>query len=308
MMHLDSELKQTLHEWLRWLESEKLFSAHTVTNYHHDLENYLSFLSLHLSEELSLKKITTVTLHQLRSWLAYRKDKELHARSTARSISAVRNFYRYIYRFHSIPFPPIHHLHIPKSSDDLPKALTSTQALAALDAILDIHDTPWIQYRDVALLTLIYGCGLRISEALSLTKTAILQNHTHIKITGKGGKERMVPIISIILERIHLYLEHCPHIIPENTPLFLGAQGKPLHPAVFQKTIRQLRTLLGLPTSTTPHSFRHSFATHLLPSGDLRAIQELLGHEHLTTTQRYTHLDTAQLEHAYRHAHPRQKN
>lgn len=294
-------------EWFSWLETEKHYSNHTVSAYRSDLEHFLQFFSEHMGETITTNIIISLTLKDLRSWLAYRKSQDLHARSTARAIASMRSFYKYLHRFHDISFTPIHHLRIPKTRDPLPGALTKDQALSAIEAISDIHDEAWLAHRDLALLTLIYGCGLRISEALNVSKSQLFPKRTMITILGKGKKERVVPLLPIIYERIERYLDSCPYDLKSEEPIFLGARGKPLQPAIFQRTIQKVRGWLGLPSSTTPHSFRHSFATHLLPAGDLRAIQELLGHEHLTTTERYTHLDTKQLEDTYKNTHPRAK-
>lgn len=204
----------------------------------------------------------------------------------------------------------IFHVRMPKLSKPLPKALSADQSMQAVMGIGTLHEEPWVAQRDTALLMLIYGCGLRISEALSLRVGDLPPAGSSLRIHGKGNKERVVPLLAIVRDAIDTYLGLCPHHNPRNpkADIFVGVKGGTLQPAIFQKQLRHLRSWLGLPESATPHAFRHSFATHLLATGgDLRDIQELLGHESLSTTQRYTHVDSERLLAAYRDAHPHGK-
>jgi integrase/recombinase XerC len=243
---------------------------------------------------------------ELRAWLAQRRQDGISDSSNARAMSSIRNFYRYLQRETGLENAAVFNLRMPRLKKPLPKALTAQDALDAVETLRTLHPEPWIARRDWALLTLLYGCGLRIGEALSLTRHDIAGAKHGLRIHGKGGKERVVPVLPQVLEAIAAYLAACPYMGEGEMPLFLGARGERLAPAVFRRQIRQLRAGLGLPESATPHAFRHSFATHLLAGGgDLRAIQELLGHENLSTTQRYTHVDTARLMSAYKNAHPR---
>ena len=224
--------------------------------------------------------------------------------STARALSTVKSFYRYLEKQGTLTNPVIFHLRGPKLKKALPKALGVEQAQQALETIGTQHEDEWVNKRDLALLVLIYGSGLRISEALSLT-TADNKGDS-LTIIGKGNKQRMVPLLPVIKNAIADYMSACPYPFTATAPLFLGKRGQPLNPAIFQLQLRKLRAALNLPESTTPHAFRHSFATHLLSAGgDLRSIQELLGHTSLSTTQRYTHVDKARLMQAYQNAHPR---
>ncbi len=245
-------------------------------------------------------------MRDFRSWLAARHGEGFSATSTARALSVVRGFYRYLEKQNIAENAAIFHVRTPKLPKSLPRSLQETQAITSLDTVGFTQKENWVQLRDVALLTLIYGCGLRISEALGLRVKDLKEDATSLILTGKGNKQRMVPVLPQIHAAITEYKKVCPHLLSEGSILFVGARGKPLQPAIFQKEIRNLRNALGLPESTTPHAFRHSFATHLLAGGgDLRTIQELLGHADLSTTQRYTKVDSERLLSAYAKAHPR---
>ena len=300
-----------MHQWQEWLEHVKQASAHTVISYQTDLCAFITFMASHLGEHLSLESLRELTTRDFRAWLAHRMQQSYSKTSTARALSTARHFYRYLEREKLIENPAIFHVSMPKLDKALPKALTMEQSMQAVDAMGDLHDDPWQAKRDTALLMLIYGCGLRISEALGLTVNDILMAKASLRILGKGKKERMVPLLPIVTQTIVDYLRESPYHQDGETdaPLFVGARGGALNPAIFQKQIRRIRSLLGLPDSATPHAFRHSFATHLLArGGDLRDIQDLLGHESLSTTQRYTHVDSERLLNAYKAAHPHGEN
>lgn len=303
-------LSDALVKWTGWLTGIRRVSDHTLTAYQQDISHFIHFLTRHQGEEIaSLHSLAALEPADIRAWLAARIGQGMSAASNARALSALKNLARFLHKEYGVECASIMGFRGPKQKKPLPKALTEADSLAALEHIGDLHPEPWVAKRDWALLTLIYGCGLRISEALSLTCKDINQSNGGLRIRGKGRKERIVPVLPAVISAVQDYLALCPYLRgaeKSDTPLFLGLRGAPLAPAVFQRQIQQLRRYLGLPESVTPHAFRHSFATHLLAGGgDLRAIQELLGHESLITTQRYTHVDAARLMEAYRNAHPK---
>jgi integrase/recombinase XerC len=273
-----------------------------------DASHFLSFFQKHGGGNVTLDQLASLEMREFRAWLAARRQEEIGDSSNARAMSSIRNFYRYLERQHGIENSAVFNLRMPRLKKPLPKALSETDSLNALDTLKTLHPETWVAKRDWALLTLIYGCGLRISEALALDCGDIETAANGLRIRGKGRKERIVPLLEPVVEAIRDYQKTCPYLqhTQPNAPLFLGVRGAALSPVVFQRQIQHLRAYLGLPDSATPHAFRHSFATHLLAGGgDLRSIQELLGHESLSTTQRYTHVDTARLMAAYNNAHPR---
>lgn len=305
-MPVNTKLRELVSAWMDWLAHNRSSSRHTLTAYEIDLRNFLIFFSSHSGGEVTIATLASLTLRDLRSWLASRHNEKLTARSSARSLSVVRSFFRYLEKQDVLTNSAIFHVRSPRLEKSLPKALPETQAVNATHMVGNDHKEAWVQARDIALLTLIYGCGLRISEALALTPSQIPQNTSCVTIRGKGNKERIVPILPQVREAIAAYLGICPHHLAADRPLFRGVRGAALRPEIFQKEIRHLRAALGLPDSTTPHAFRHSFATHLLAGGgDLRTIQELLGHADLSTTQHYTKVDHERLLAAYSKSHPR---
>ncbi len=290
-------------KFIKYLTQNKRAARHTVVSYQNDLEHFFAFLTDYLGKKPNKKDLKELEIRNFRAWLASRMN-EYDASSNARALSAVKSFFRYLERHKICKNSAIFHLRGPKIKKSLPKATSEIQSKEALAEIKTMRED-WTAYRDSALLTLIYGCGLRISEALSLTRGAI-EGKEEIIITGKGNKQRLLPILPAVTKAINLYLAQCPFKIAKDENLFRGHRGKALNPAIFQKTIRDLRRRIGLPEATTPHAFRHSFATHILSAGgDLRAIQELLGHASLSTTQRYTYVDSQRLLAAYENAHPR---
>lgn len=289
--------------FLTHLAHNKRASTHTVISYGHDLDHFFAFLQEHMGGKISLKTLKELEARDFRAWLASRAG-DYEASSNARALSSVKSYFRYLEKQGICKNAAIFSMRSPKIKNAVPKAVSETQAKEALQTIAVMRDD-WISKRDTALMLLLYGSGLRIGEALSLTR-AQAEKKEVIIITGKGNKQRMVPLLPIVASAIDDYLSACPVLIEADAPLFIGAQGKPLNPAIFQKTVRNMRAQLGLPDSTTPHAFRHSFATHLLNAGtDLRSIQELLGHASLSTTQRYTAVDKNRLLSAYEKAHPR---
>lgn len=297
------ELAMLVRQWEGWLREVKRASEHTVISYQNDLRQFFGFLSAHLGGKVTLKALATLEPRDLRAWLASRLG-EYQPASTARALSTVKSFFRALEKQGKLKNEAVFHIKSPKLKKSLPKALAEEQSAAALTAIGSQHAEEWLNKRDLALLTLIYGCGLRIGEALGLRYKD--KPGEALTITGKGNKQRAVPVLPVVKEAIADYLASCPYAFEPDSPLFLGKRGKALDPAIFQRELRKLRQALGLPESTTPHAFRHSFATHLLSAGgDLRSIQELLGHASLSTTQRYTHVDKERLLKAYNNAHPR---
>lgn len=300
---VSDELAALIAEWESWLGEIKRASRHTIVSYRHDLRHFCAFLSGHLGGKVGLKELEALEPSDARGWLASRLH-DFEPASTARALSTLKSFFRWLDKQEKIKNDAIFHIRSPRLKKSMPKALGEEQSQAALAGIGSQHTEDWINKRDLALLTLIYGCGLRISEALSVCLKDIAGDA--LTITGKGNKQRQVPVLPVIKAAIAEYIAACPYTLEKDAPLFLGARGKKLDAAIFQRELKKLRQALGLPESTTPHAFRHSFATDLLSAGgDLRSIQELLGHASLSTTQRYTKVDAKRLMEAYKDAHPR---
>jgi len=299
-----SEVSSVVASWQEWLATVKRASRHTVVSYGNDLGHFIGFLNGHFGGRIAMAHLEKLQAKDIRAWLASRGG-DYEAASNARALSTVKSFYRYLEKQGYAKNAAIFHIRSPKIKKALPKALAVEQAAQAMEEMGKHHNEDWINRRDLALLVLIYGCGLRISEALSLRYRDIPKGDT-LSIIGKGNKERQVPVLPAVKTAIAEYVESCPYPLTSDAPLFIGARGKKLDPAIFQRELRKLRAQLNLPDTTTPHAFRHSFATHLLSAGgDLRSIQELLGHASLSTTQRYTHVDKERLMSAYKNAHPR---
>ncbi len=293
--------------FLDWLANERRAAALTVEAYGADLAGFLGFLTGHLGAEPDLEQLRDLRLADLRAWLAHEANQGAGNATRARHLSAVRSFYRYLARRHGVDNPVLKLITTPRASKPLPRALAPDQARAVTDDIAEMADTAALQARDTALFTLLYGCGLRIAEALALDvrDAPVLGGEAMLRVVGKGSKERIVPVLPAVREALAAWLLLHPDRQP-GSPLFLGARGKRLDAAVAQKVLRDFRRLNGLPEHATPHALRHSFATHLLAGGaDLRSIQDLLGHASLSTTQRYTAVDQARLVEVWRKAHPR---
>jgi integrase/recombinase XerC len=293
-----------LVEWAEWFTHRRGGAAHSLLAYRNDLQHCVAFLQDYAGEAVGLATLAALDVTTLRAWLAARRAQGFSNASNARALSSLRHFFRWLEEAHGCQNDAVFQLSMPKREKPLPKALNTEQSLRAAQGFAAIHIEPWLAARDAALLLLIYGCGLRISEALSVTPDAIVGAPMSLRILGKGNKERNVPLLPVVQDAIADYMRQCPHPLQE--ALFVGLRGAPLHASAFRKQLQTLRRQLGLPEHTTPHAFRHSFATHLLADGgDLRAIQELLGHASLSTTQRYTHVDAARLQAAY---HAAQEN
>jgi len=303
---LDPVVLGDLAAWLAQLQHEKRASAHTVAAYQRDVLAFLRFTGRHIGRPADRSSLRTLSSADLRSWLAARA--EAARTSTARAISAVKNFFLYLKKQNILENSSVTNLRAPKLPHAVPKPLSVAETGDLLQAAQDDATEPWIAARDAAVLTLIYGCGLRISEALGLNRDAAPFGAS-LTIVGKGNKERILPILPVVDDAVASYLSLCPYAVTPDGPLFVGQKGKRLNPRIVQLLIQRLRPALGLPASATPHALRHSFATHLLAGGgDLRSIQELLGHASLSTTQRYTDVDTARLLDVYDAAHPRSKD
>ena len=302
-----ADLQEQIEAWRRWLAVEKRASTHSLAAYERDLAAFLAFLAEYQGGAASLAALKKLNRGDLRAWLTDRARRGLKASSTGRALSVLRGFFRFLARRKLVENAVVLALKNPKMPKAVPRALTQAEAADALENIGELSEEPWVAKRDTALLTVLYGCGLRLGEALSLRRRdQAAARSGRLTVTGKGRKQRVVPVLPIVAAAIDDYVAACPH---RHDPLFLGVRGGPLNPRIVQDRLQRLRLLLGLPASATPHALRHSFATHLLAGGgDLRAIQELLGHASLSTTQRYTDVDAAGLMAVYDRAHPRAKS
>jgi integrase/recombinase XerC len=300
----DSDVSGFVAQWQRDLGAVRRLAPLTLEAYSRDLGQFFAFLGPHMGGTVTLAMLTEMRAADLRAFMAGRRDDGIEPRSLARSLSAIKSFFRFLEREGALSTEALNVIRTPKAKKSLPKALTILEAKATIATTGEMEDRPWVAARDMAVLSLCYGAGLRISEALALSR-ADLEGPT-LRITGKGGKTRMVPLIDAVRQSIETYLGLVPFKLTPTQPLFRGIKGGVLSPRIIQLRVAQLRGALGLPPSATPHALRHSFATHLLGrGGDLRAIQELLGHASLSTTQIYTAIDTDRLLESYRAAHPR---
>ncbi|QDH17098.1 tyrosine recombinase XerC [Swingsia samuiensis] len=306
-----------LREWINWLEHEKRSSPRTIEAYRHDLVLAISFFEKHFGNEVTLNTLKELSLADLRAWVAHetargekptrrQSNNDARARSRARRVSALRSFYHFLGLKFNLSNPAPKLLSTPRLKKRLPRPLAREDAILAPEGIADDAITHKAAIRDKALFTLLYGTGLRIGEALSLNIRDLSQAGDHmLRVTGKGGKERLVPLLPAVLTALEAWQKSHPAPTPD-APLFCGARGGRLNPAVAQKAMREWRKGEGLPASATPHALRHSFATHMMESGaDLRAIQELMGHASLSSTQIYTLADEKYLLDVWRKAHPR---
>lgn len=302
----DPALMTERQAWLASLSDERRLADHTLDAYERDTRQFLAFLTQHLAAPARLKDIGNLRPADLRGFLAARRRDGAGARTLGRGLAGLRSFLRHLERKGLANAAGASAVRSPKQPKSLPKPLSDRQAIAVVDAHEQLAEEPWIRVRNAAVLTLLYGCGLRISEALSLTPADFTGSPTSLRITGKGDKTRIVPLIAPARSGVEDYIKLCPFPLGADKPLFRGARGGPLQPAIIQREMQKMRGALGLPDSATPHALRHSFATHLLAGGgDLRTIQELLGHASLSTTQVYTGVDSARLLEIYDRAHPR---
>lgn len=292
-------------DWLAQLAGVRGASPRTIEAYRRDVSGYLGFLADHWGGPAGVAALGGVGIADTRAWMARERGRGLSARSLARALSAVRGFHAWLAEAHGVIAPAVSATRGPRLKERLPRPVAPEAAKALIATVADQSLEPWISARDMAVTTLLYGCGLRISEALALTQgDAPLP--PSLRIAGKGGRQRMVPVLPVAARAVEAYRALCPYRPGPAAPLFLGARGGPLNPRLVQKATQAARTQLGLPATATPHALRHSFATHLLEAGgDLRAIQELLGHASLATTQVYTGVDQARLMEVYDQAHPK---
>lgn len=294
-----------LQNWLAYQRAIKGAAENTLTAYQGDVLDFLAFITLHKGAPQGLGALSSITVADMRAWMAQTRSAGVASRSLARKLSAVKVFYKWLAQREGFEPTAVLSTRAPKFQKKLPRPLAEDAARSLIDAIEVQSDKPWAAARDVAVVTLLWGCGLRISEALSLTGTDAPLPAT-LRITGKGGKERIVPVLPAAQTAVDAYLRLCPYMLAPKEPLFRAMRGGPLRPGAIQKVMVRARMQLGLPATATPHAMRHSFATHLLNAGgDLRAIQELLGHASLSTTQAYTAVDTARLMEVYDRTHPK---
>jgi integrase/recombinase XerC len=293
--------------WLEHLANERRASPRTLEAYGFAAQRYIFFLEQHRAEAITVKALSEVTAGEVRAWLAHLRagDHPLSPRSLSQALSAIRTFHRFLDRRLDAPNASIALVRGPRVKPGAPRPVSEDQARGMIaEPALDPDREDWEVARDQAVLTLLYGCGLRISEALSLKRSDAPLGDS-LRIVGKGSKMRIVPVLPAVREAIDGYVAEAPFALPPGEALFRAKRGGPLSPRHVQATVQLLRGRLGLPPSATPHALRHSFATHLLGAGaDLRSIQELLGHASLSTTQRYTEVDAAALLSAYSKAHP----
>ena len=299
-------LAQAAAEWITHLGAEKRLANNTLVAYRRDVAQFFTFLTGHLGAPPGLPDISALRPADIRAFMATRRTAGAGARTLGRQIAALRSFARFCERRGYAATTAFTVVRPPKQSKSIPKALAVADAANLVDTAEALAQEPWIAARDTAVLMLLYGCGLRISEALAITPADAANRSDVLRVTGKGGRERVVPMLPVVREAVAAYVGVCPCPLKPNEPIFRGARGGPLSPRIVQLVTERLRGALGLDHTATPHALRHSFATHLLGrGGDLRTIQELLGHASLSTTQIYTNVDTARLLDVYRSAHPR---
>ncbi|PUB09871.1 tyrosine recombinase XerC [Yoonia sediminilitoris] len=292
----------------KWLDHQRALAGaaqNTIAAYQADVLGFLSFMTQYNGATQGLGPVSRIGVRDMRAWMANERSRGVSARSLARSLSAVKSFYRWLAEREGFEPTAVLSTRAPKFQRKLPRPLAEDSARAMIDMVEVQARDPWVAARDSAVVTLLYGCGLRISEALGLTG-ADAPLPAVLRITGKGGKERIVPVLDAARDAVESYRKICPHELAEDDPLFRGVRGGPLPPRAIQKVMERARLQMGLPASATPHAMRHSFATHLLSAGgDLRVIQELLGHASLSTTQAYTAVDASRLMEVYDKAHPK---
>ena len=302
---ISPSLTQSLATWLDHQRALAGAAENTIKAYQTDVLGFLGFMTQHNGGTQGLAPIARVTVRDMRAWMAHERGRGVGARSLARALSAVKSFYRWLAEREGFEPTAILSTRAPKFQRKLPRPLEVEAAAAMIDTVEIQASEPWIAARDVAVVTLLYGCGLRISEALALTGADTPLPEV-LRIVGKGGKERIVPVIGAARDAVAAYLRLCPYPCNTDEPIFRAVRGGVLSPRAIQKVMEQSRMQLGLPATATPHAMRHSFATHLLAAGgDLRTIQELLGHASLSTTQAYTGVDAAHLMSVYEKAHPK---
>ncbi|MCG6904653.1 MAG: tyrosine recombinase XerC [Rhodobacter sp.] len=298
-------LRDAVQGWLSAIKALDGAADNTLIAYQRDVLGYLAFLTGHFGDAAGIAPITRVGVSDMRAWMAFERGRGVSARSLARALSAVKTFAAWLGERENFEPTAILATRSPKFQKKLPRPLSEDAARAMIDTVELQSLKGWVAARDAAIVTLLYGCGLRISEALGLTGAEVPLPEV-LRITGKGGKERVVPVIGAARDAVSAYVRLCPFPVEPASPLFRGVRGGAVNPRQIQRAMQGARMQLGLPATATPHAMRHSFATHLLAAGgDLRAIQELLGHSSLSTTQAYTAVDTARLMEVYDKTHPK---
>ncbi len=294
-----------IDSFITYLKDIKKYSSNTIVSYRQDLDNFINFYKSYTENEIKKEDLTNIDITTFRAWLSNRKINNISNRSSARALSSLRSFFKYILKYYGIKNESIFVISSPKIPKKLSKAIDEKDIFDMLKVLSDIENgEKWLILRDKALIILIFGCGLRISEALSVIKTDIDKNQSFLKIIGKGSKERIVPILPAVKKAIDDYLSVCPFKIEDS--IFKSVRGLPMSPRMAEKLIEKIRCYLQLPDYLTPHALRHSFATSLLNDGaDLRTLQELLGHSSLSTTQLYTKVSLEQIKEVYKSAHPK---
>lgn len=300
-----ADLSKHLKDWEEFLRYERQVSKHTLRAYVSDISHFISFLTEHLGKSPSLNDLASVSITDFRAWMSRKARDGAGNTSRARSLSGLKNFISFLDKRGIAHNAAIATVRSPKRPHKLPRPLHESQAFDVLENAGLMAKDDWIAMRDRALFTLLYGCGLRIDEALSLN-CGDMPRDGFLIVMGKGRKERQVPVIDLVEQSLRAYIETIPFSTEGDQPIFRGKQGKRLNQGVAQKAMRELRKTLGLPENATPHALRHSFATHLLQNGaNLREIQELLGHASLSTTQRYTEINAEEMLNIYKKSHPR---
>ena len=301
--HAVPETLEAIHSWQNWLRNERCYSAHTLDAYFRDLSDFFAYFSEDKKRDINLNDLKKLNIRNFRSYIAFRASLHISKTTLSRNISGIKNFFHWLDNNDIVKNSAIGLISHPRQPKILPKALEVNDTFDVLETCLQLCKEPWRGKRDAAILTLLYGCGLRISEALNLNFGDINDNSNFLRIKGKGNKERIVPIFPLIWTKIAEYIEECPYSFKIGEALFVGARGERLSPRIVQRQLEKIRNYLQLPDTLTPHALRHSFATHLLAQGtDLRSIQELLGHSSLSTTQRYTDVQTEILHREYNKA------
>lgn len=298
-------MNELIDSFTTYLKDIKRYSSNTIVSYRQDLDNFINFYKSYTKNEIKKEDLTNIDITTFRAWLSNRKINNISNRSSARALSSLRSFFKYILKYYGIKNESIFVISSPKIPKKLSKAIDEKDIFDMLKVLSDIENAEkWLILRDKALIILIFGCGLRISEALSIMKTDIDKNQSFLKIIGKGSKERIVPILPAVKKAIEEYLSVCPFKIEDS--IFKSVRGLPMSPRMAEKLIEKIRCYLQLPDYLTPHALRHSFATSLLNDGaDLRTLQELLGHSSLSTTQLYTKVSLEQIKEVYKSAHPK---
>ena len=301
---MNKHIEDAFTNWLGNLKEVRNLSDNTLISYKHDVKSFIEFISTHTGSEVSIKYLNDMKISDFRSFLSYLRNKDISSTSIARIISSLKSFFNYLLNTNLIESTVVQSLRTPKQKKSLPRPISSELAIETIKHAQDMEKEKWIGMRNKSILMLLYGCGLRISEALNLNFEDINEND-YLIIKGKGNKERMVPLMEYVKNDIENYIHECPKNFMKDDPLFVGKRLDRLSPRIIQYVLEKIRHNLSLPETATPHALRHSFATHLLDSGgDLRTIQELLGHSSLSTTQKYTKVETEKLYDAYSKTHP----